>query len=207
MFCPSCGNALADNAMFCGKCGSRIAAQGSVPPTQGAASPMQGSASPAHRSVTPGGFSTPNVQLPRSSFASAGATGLAGNSGAMTIARGIAGILAIIMIFMPWIGVSFSGVSISANLLESAAEVHGGWFIPLYIIGGILMIGGAAAQLVTQISACKWASLAGSLVIAVLSIMFVVALYSGGNGYACAFTPWIVIILSFGSAVTCFIAR
>lgn len=128
MVCSHCGNDVAEGASWCQQCGTRQTA-GASPVTPGSAQHPAG-AGPVHAGTGPVHVGTGPVHA-------AGTPSFRFNAGRWELtdrAAGIATIVVLISLFLPWFGVSVLGISGTADGLT----VHGYLYLVLLVALAIL---------------------------------------------------------------------
>lgn len=188
MFCPKCGNQVPDDAMFCGKCGHQFAARNVAQPARMNVQPTYGNA---------GGFS----------FVQSG-------DATMPIARAIMGIVVFIMLFLQWLKYNVYGISGGFSFIEICDMGDYAFQKVAMIVGVVMVLIGAVAEFLAKMNWGRWASLAGAVIVFAVTLWLIIECYTNGDigtsGYASigfTFAPWITLILSVLTGVSCFIKR
>ncbi|MBQ3328390.1 MAG: zinc ribbon domain-containing protein [Eggerthellaceae bacterium] len=191
MFCPKCGSQVPANASFCGKCGHQFAARNVAPAT-----PMN--VRPALGGV--GGFSPVT----------------AGSSTAtMSIARAVMAVIMFILLFLPWLELRIYGLGSGGASFFELCELGEIGFLPfVMVLSEILVLAGAVVGLLAKMEWGRWVCLVGALIILGIMLWVIISgLASGDFGrseygsYGFSFAPWVVLVLSVLTVVSCFIKR
>lgn len=131
--------------------------------------------------------------------------------GTMTIARGIISVVALILLFLPWL--EYRGAltgTWSFNLADLSSM--GMWPpMPLAIIGVIAMIGGFVVEALARIEWGKWAYVAGCALVIVAALIIIVAGSDSASFYGqtvastgATATTWLNLLLCVVGIVACF---
>ena len=151
-------------------------------------------------------------------FAPAGAAIAAGGLNIMAIIRGAVGLIALLLAFLPWLDFTYTGIisgtsSASWNLFDMASDkIVSGWVMPVYVIAAVVLIASAVVEIFARIDVCKWVSLGGAAVTALVAVFFAINGDAAGAGsigvasvaYSPTVIPWLAAILGIGGAATCF---
>jgi hypothetical protein len=195
MNCPQCQTANGPGSAFCGNCGAQMtvapaAAPAGYPPPQGAGTPLGYAAS----SSAPTGFDAPQgynasggtpqqpAGYPQGQYQPPPTSGYTpGSAGpvlpqvnfdlnrATTVDKvvGVASLIALISIWLPWFTASYSGGAFGASgsASASATTAHGGWMYLEFIVALVLI-----AYLVARIA---WERLPFSIPVAHAPLLIV----------------------------------
>ena len=157
MFCPTCGNQLADNAKFCSACGSAVPSAGTAPTPQAQAATDQAAAATTVSSFGGAAANAPQQSAytaqpdANAAFASTDAQAVAASTDKAAPATSkfknpffigalAASALLILTLFMTWVEMTYNGSTTSNSGLALTSE-YGGVYPRLIALLGLVSIG------------------------------------------------------------------
>lgn len=160
MFCPHCGNSIADNTKFCPFCGASTGASDAAAPQTNPTTSYTDPYAPQNTTNTPPQPSTPPSYMPNFN-----AAGLAKNPKAKytNIVAVVSAIVFFISMFLPFISASFLGYTQNVAFVDAISTGD-----PLLIIMVLFMI------VIIILQAAKAPQVA-TIVLAALSLIFLLA--------------------------------
>lgn len=161
-FCPACGSELAEGAAFCTSCGTQRAPAG-------------------------GSTGAPSDQPPRPA-----ATSAPSQQGSFTFRierwtkedriSGIASVVLFVSLFLPWFGVSVTGVSVTASGLRSHGYLYVVLVIVILVVLYLLATAGVEKMPAEVLSRHTWIMLGAGLADLVLVVIAFVFKPTTGSG-------------------------
>lgn len=157
MFCPHCGNSIADNTKFCPFCGASTGASDAAAPQTNPTTSYTDPYAPQNTTNTPPQPSTPPSYMPNFN-----AAGLAKNPKAKytNIVAVVSAIVFFISMFLPFVSASALGYTQSATFMDCIGTGD-----PLLVIMILFMI----VIIILQIAKAPQAA---SIVLAAISLVF-----------------------------------
>lgn len=157
MFCPHCGNSIADNTKFCPFCGASTGASDAAAPQTNPTTSYTDPYAPQNTTNTPPQPSTPPSYMPNFN-----AAGLAKNPKAKytNIVAVVSAIVFFISMFLPFVSASALGYTQSATFMDCIGTGD-----PLLVIMLLFMI----VIIILQIAKAPQAA---SIVLAAISLVF-----------------------------------